>query len=50
MASASLTWSVPLIQAGVATARLFAENTERTVCCSTRLTPNVASSVSSGRP
>ena len=41
---------VPLIHAGVDTARLFAENTERTSCCSTRLTPNVASSVSSGRP
>jgi len=39
-----------LIQAGVSTARLLAENIDRTSCCSTRLTPNVASSVSSGRP
>ena len=50
IASASLICSVPLIHAGVSTARLFAEKIERTSCCSTRLTPNVASSVSSGRP
>ena len=49
-ASASLICSVPLIHAGVSTERLSAEKIERTSCCSTRLTPNVASSVSSGRP
>ena len=50
IASASLIWSVPLIQAGVSTDRLFAEKIDRTSCCNTRLTPNVARRVSSGRP
>ena len=40
----------PLIHSGVLTERFSGENTLRTACCSTRLTPNVASSVSSGRP
>ncbi len=41
---------VPLIQSGVATERFSGEKIERTACCRIRLTPNVASSVSSGRP
>ena len=48
--SASFTCQVPLIHDGVDTARLLAVKTERTSCCSIRLTPKVASSVSSGRP
>ena len=40
----------PLIQAGVPTSRLLAPNTLRTACCNTSDRPQVASSVSSGRP
>ena len=50
MPRASLNCSVPLIHDGVATDRFSAENIDRTSCCSTRLMPKVASSVSSGRP
>ncbi len=39
----------PLSQSGVITERFSGEKMLRTACCSTRLTPNVASSVSSGR-
>ena len=48
--SASLICIEPAIQAGVSTGRLLALNTSRTTCCRIRLTPNVASKVSSGRP
>jgi hypothetical protein len=40
----------PLIQLGLATSTFCAPKIERTACISSRLIPNVASSVSSGRP
>ena len=40
----------PLVQPGVTTDRFCAEKIDRTACCSTRLTPKVASSVSRGLP
>ena len=40
----------PLIHTGFSTPTFCAPNTLRTSCCSTRLMPQVASSVSSGRP
>ena len=40
----------PVIQPGLITSLFGAPKIERTACCSTRLMPQVASSVSSGRP
>ncbi|MDT4823881.1 hypothetical protein FQZ97_571210 [compost metagenome] len=40
----------PLIQPGFSTPTFCAPKSERTSCCSIRLMPQVASSVSSGRP
>ena len=43
-------WKVPDIQDGAPTSRLDGPKIERTACCSTSDRPQVASSVSSGRP
>ena len=40
----------PVIQLGLDTSLLGAPKIERTTCCRMRLTPQVASRVSSGRP
>ena len=45
-----ITTTPPLIQLGFSTPTFCAPNTERTSCISIRLMPQVASSVSSGRP
>src|SRR3990167_2423430 len=46
----SMSCTQPLIHAGFSTPTFCAPNTLRTSCCSIRLMPQVASSVSSGRP
>ena len=48
--SISPSWNEPDIHDGLPTSRLVGPKIERTVCCRIRLTPQVASSVSSGRP
>ena len=43
-------WNAPDMKAGALTWRLLAPNRVRTACCRISETPQVASSVSSGRP
>ena len=45
-----ITSTPPDSHAGFSTGTFCAPKSERTACCSTRLMPQVASSVSSGRP
>ena len=46
----SPSWKAPDIQEGLPTSRLVGPKIVRTACCRIRLTPQVASNVSSGRP
>ena len=43
-------WKAPDMKCGAPTSRLAAPKVVRTACCRIRLMPQVASSVSSGRP
>ena len=43
------TWNAPDMNGGLLTSRLLAPNRLRTACCRMSETPQVASSVSSGR-